>query len=300
MAIIHSSALPAAGGAVTASDWRYAAAGWALVVLPCYLAYTLYIGLSLPIDYYIYHDYAALQMSQNRLSQDLFPASIQSYLNPTGFALLELLLRLGLSSWSIAIVFATLHSFNALFVFLICCALARGRPTGDRRVLWVGGLAGAAGPMILSVIGTTFLDPLTSVPMLAALWILLRPHSRRREVLVAAFFAGAGVGLKLSNLPFALAIAVLVVLHEGKAPRDLARQAVTGAVAMWAGLIATHGWWSWELWKRFGNPLFPEANALFKSPWAPVDSLIWPRFVPHDALDALRNDPSCLKAAITT
>lgn len=267
--------------------WMRWIAGWALLVLPGYLLYALYIGMSLPIDYFIYHDYAALQMGQHRLAQDLFPASIQTYLNPTGFGLLEAMLRAQWPSWWISLAFATLHSLNGLFVFLVCHALAQGRTPGARRVLWVGGFIGATGPMLLSVVGTTFLDPLTSVPLLAALWLLMRPATRLRGVLLAAFLAGAGTGLKLSNLPFALALAVLVVLHGGGGMKAMALRAGSGALAMWAGVLATHGWWSWQLWQRFGNPMFPLFNGVFESPWAPLDSLVWPRFAPHDLLDAL-------------
>lgn len=262
-------------------------AAWALLVLPGYLGYALFIGMSLPIDYFIYHDYAALQMGQDRLSQDLFPASIQTYLNPTGFALLEVMLRAGLPSWWMALVLAALHSLNGLFVLLIAGTLAIGRTPGARRVLWAGALAGACGPMILSVVGTTFLDPLTSIPMLAALWLLLRPDAGLRRIVLAAFIAGAGAGLKLSNLPFALAIGAVVVLTGSMRMQAIMIRACAGAVSMWSGLLLTHGWWSWQLWQRFGNPVFPMFNALFESPWAPSDSVIWPRFVPHDALDAL-------------
>lgn len=267
--------------------WQSWAVAWALLLMPGYVAYTLYIGLSLPIDYFIYHDYAALQMGRDRLSQDLFPASIQSYLNPTGFALLEGMLRAQWPSWWIAVAFASLHSLNGLFVLLICHVLAQHRPPAARRVLWVGGVVGTTGPMLLSVIGTTFLDPLTSVPLLAALWLLLRPAASLRSVLLAAFLAGAGTGLKLSNLPFGLSLAVLVVVHGGGGAGVIARRSALGALAMWAGAAATHGWWSWKLWERFGNPMFPMFNGVFDSPWAPRDSLIWPRFVPHDVVDAM-------------
>lgn len=262
-------------------------AGWALLILPCHLIYVLYVGLSLPIDYFIYHDYAALQMAQPRLWQDLFPASVQGYFNPTGFLLLQGMLAADLPSWWIALVLAALQSLNTLCVLLVAHALSRGRPAGHVYALGVGALGAAIAPMLLSVLGTSFLDPLTSVPLLAALWLLLRPEPRWREVLAAAFLAGAGTGLKLSNLPFALAIAVLVVLAGSGGLRGMAVRAASGAVAMWAGLLATHGWWGWQLWQRFGNPLFPNANGVFRSPWAPPETLVWPRFVPQDAIDVL-------------
>lgn len=263
---------------------------WGLLVLPGYLAYVIYVGLALPIDYFIYHDYAALQLTQDRLFQDLFPASIQSYLNPSGYLLLELLLRANIPSWWIALTFGVAHSLNGLFLLLIGHALARDKSHAERRVLWAGSLIGAVSPMLLSVVGTSFLDPLASVPMLAALWLLLRPADSRRRLLLAAFLAGAGTGLKLSNAPFALAIAALVLLTAIHAERHIKATAsvtIMGALAMWAGILSTHGWWSWKLWERFGNPLFPLLNGVFKSPWAPEESLIWPRFVPQELFDGL-------------
>lgn len=265
-------------------------ATWGFLILPSYLAYVLYIGLALPIDYFIYHDYAALQLSQNRLFQDLFPASVQSYLNPSGYLLLETLLRADIPSWWIALILGFAHSLNGLFLLLIGHALAQHRSAAERRVVWVGSLIGCASPMLLSVAGTSFLDALASVPMLGALWLLLKPASSRRRLMLAALLAGIGTGLKLSNAPFAIAIAVLIsltALDEGRRLRATAAAVMMAALAMWAGIIATHGWWSWRLWERFGNPLFPMLNGVFKSPWAPEESLIWPRFVPQGLIDGL-------------
>jgi hypothetical protein len=59
------------------------------------------------------------------------------------------------------------------------------------------------------------------------------------------------------------------------------------SIAAFAGFAAAQGYWSLELWLRFGSPLFPLYNALFKSPWFEFADFADSRFLPSSPLDAL-------------
>jgi hypothetical protein len=49
----------------------------------------------------------------------------------------------------------------------------------------------------------------------------------------------------------------------------------------------TGGFWWWCLWQRFGNPVFPYFNDLFRSPWGEPVRMADLRFMPRAAIQAL-------------
>jgi hypothetical protein len=94
------------------------------------------------------------------------------------------------------------------------------------------------------------------------------------------------MGLKLTMGPSLVALGALVVLMV------LRRQARVGAgLAFLAGtvlgFVAFGGTWCWRLWERFGNPLFPFVNQVFRSPYLPAEALRDTRFVARGPLDLL-------------
>ena len=94
------------------------------------------------------------------------------------------------------------------------------------------------------------------------------------------------MGLKLTMGPYVVALGALIVLMV------LARQVRVGAgLAFLAGTVlgfaAFGGAWCWRLWERFGNPLFPFANQVFRSPYLPAEAIRDPRWVAQGPLDLL-------------
>jgi hypothetical protein len=63
--------------------------------------------------------------------------------------------------------------------------------------------------------------------------------------------------------------------------------AVLYGCAALAGLLASAGYWWLSMWQRFGNPLFPQFNQIFRSPLARQIGVIDDQHLPHNALEAL-------------
>jgi hypothetical protein len=59
---------------------------------------------------------------------------------------------------------------------------------------------------------------------------------------------------------------------------------LTGAVV---GFASFAGVWCWRMWERFGNPLFPFANQIFRSPYLPAEAIRDSRWVAQGPLDLL-------------
>jgi len=105
----------------------------------------------------------------------------------------------------------------------------------------------------------------------------------RGRLLASGILAGTAVAFKLTMAPYVVALAAgLLVAAPGMATLT---PFVLGAVA---GYLLVGGYWCWQLWRHFGNPLFPFANQIFHSPFMSSTWLNDPNWRPHTIADYLR------------
>jgi hypothetical protein len=97
---------------------------------------------------------------------------------------------------------------------------------------------------------------------------------------------GLGVGLKLPTQIFAVGVCFGLLFVPGPFARRFFLSFVCG-LGIIAGFAVTGGWWLWEMWTHFGNPLFPYFNDVIRSPWALPESYRDDRYVPKTLVDAL-------------
>jgi hypothetical protein len=242
-------------------------------------------GRDVPWDYHNYHAYAVHILTHDRLSQDFFPAGLQGYLNPIGFVPLALILQLHLDSMGTEVLLACLHSLNAFFLYLMCRNLASDLPCASQWVMALGWLLGVSTPVFLIHLGSTFVDPIGSVLVLASIWLVMSRNARR-STLLAGLLAGLSMAVKLSNTPFAIAIAIAICLPwRTESSRQWLVRIGTGAAGMLTGFILAQGYWSWRLYETMGNPFFPMFNGLFHSPYFTTESVGAFRFQPATLTD---------------
>lgn len=244
-------------------------------------------GRDVPWDYHNYHAYAVHILTHDRLSQDFFPAGLQGYLNPIGFIPLALILQLRLDSMGSEILLASLHSLNAFFLYLVCRNLAAGQPRPSQWAIALGWLLGVCTPVFLIHLGSTFVDPVGSVLVLASVWLVTTGGSAR-STLTAGLLAGLSMAVKLSNTGFAIAIAVVICLPwRTESRRQWLRRVVIGAFGMLGGFALAQGYWSWRLHETMGNPFFPMFNGVFRSPYFTTESVGAFRFQPSSLSDLI-------------
>jgi hypothetical protein len=178
-------------------------------------------------------------------------------------------------------IMGAVHGLNLLLIYFLIRALLREAATAS--AIGASILIAAVGPMTLSEVGTSFADILTALPILAGcILILSADGSHRGRYVLAGLLIGAAVGLKLTNVVYALgaAAAVLAASRPLKATFCLG---LGGAV----GALATGGAWGLMLWREMGNPIFPLFNAVFQSPeLVPTNIMDW-ELLPRGILDAL-------------
>lgn len=245
-----------------------------------------------------YHLYNAHALLHGRMGLDISPAGFQTYFNPT-LDLPYFLLTEWLSPQLVAFLFGAVQGLNFLLVLGIArCVLGVG--TAPRQALLIA-LAGILGAGFLSELGNCMGDNLTA---LLILWPMLHLLQRWDELaqrgngaaLLAGAVMGLGVGLKLTNAVFAVALCLAVFCCAPGGLLVRLRLAFLFGLGVLGGAAVTGGWWLLKMWQQFGNPLFPQFNNVFHSPMASDagvmdqshlpkslrEALLWPFIFTHD------------------
>lgn len=241
--------------------------------------YAYFAGEDINWDWLNYHEYGAYALLNGRFDIDVAPGGFQTFLNPTAYVL-PYVLRHGLGPPYWGPLLGAIHGLNLALIYWISRILL-GRAAGTLAILAAVVIA-AFGPMTLSEVGTSFIDILTALPVIAGVGLILSDRERpQARLLAAGCLIGAAVGLKLTNATFLIGAGVSLLL----AARPLGALASFAAGSAIGGLV-TGGAWALKLWLEFGNPVFPYYNNIFRSPEAPMEPIVDGRFMPHDLLDA--------------
>jgi len=223
-------------------------------------AWTVFAGKDLNWDLLNYHYYAPFQLLEGRLQQDFFAASAQSYLNPVGYLPFYLMVSSGWHSVAVSVLFAAAHSLSLALLGLVAWRLFAHLAPRDRLIMsCLAAALGAATAVFWATVGTSFLDPLLAVPMLAGLILLLDG----RHFAVAGMLFGAAAALKYSNAIFALAAFPLTLVRWRAALAYIAGGAL--AVSVLAGP------WLALMLREFGNPLYPVLGGTVSARFMPED-----------------------------
>jgi hypothetical protein len=264
--------------------------------LPVYIACTLLalivnylLGKDMASDTMSYHLYAGFSAVHDRFAQDYFPAGPQSYFNPYIYVPLYYLVNSSLSSLEISSVLAIVHSAMLWLTYELAVSVC---PWDDRYKRLMFGLCAVAfalvNPILLQQIGSTFADITTGELVLAG-WLLLalaiRTPSAAR-IIGAGLLCGVATGFKLTNAVHAISgFALLIMLPLTLGGRI--RQGLAYGVSLGLGFLVIAAPWSYRLEQRFGNPLFPLMNNVFRSPEFTTESARALRFIPATVTEAL-------------
>ena len=242
------------------------------------------------LNYHFYNPYALLN---GRIGTDLAAAQFQSYFNP----LLDVPYYAMVTHWpamAAGFVMGAVHGLN--FVLLLCIVrlVLETSDKGNSATAILLSLAGCLGPAFLSELGNTMGDNTTAVFVLSALALVIWQLPRIVEggppgaitLVAGGLLMGAGVGLKLTNAVYAVALCLsLLALPVPWLRRPVI--AFTFGVGVLVGVAATSGYWFAILLRVFGNPLFPQFNAWFGAPLAAPIAVVETRWLPRSVWEAL-------------
>jgi hypothetical protein len=252
---------------------------------------TLRQGYDLDWDVLNYHFYNGFALVHGKVFTNLAVSMQQSYFPPLMDAAFYLLVRL-LPATGVALVIAMFQSLAFPLLFQIArLLLAEMFGSGLRLniIAFAVALLGAVAPVNIREAGGALGDTSSAVLVLAALLLMVDTMTRQsatislRRMAVAGTLAGCAAGLKLTNMSFALGLvgglAAALLLLRDRIDRRSWLLATTAALAgMAAGFLLTYGWWGLLLYRHLGNPVFPNFNQFFRSPYAAPASYADPSF----------------------
>ena len=260
-----------------------------LIVIP--LAFgilSLILGKDTNWDLKNYHYYNAYAFLEHRLDFDIAPAQLQSFINPLADLPFYWLTK-NFPAWVAGFVLGFVHGYNLSLAFLIFWRTTHYFHKPLKLLFGICLIAvSAIAPGFISELGNTMHNNLTSLFVLGAVLLLiiasekLHPGERNKGfslIGIAGAIIGIGVGLKPSIAIFAVSsILAFGIIQETWQSRFMSF--LIYGIAGVAGMLTSAGFWWWELWVRFGNPLFPFYNHIFKSPYFTVHPVVWSTFLP--------------------
>jgi hypothetical protein len=256
--------------------------------------WSLWLGQDRNWDQFNYHLHNAYSLLHNKLQVDLAPAGMQTYFNPVLDAGYYLLYEY-LPAPVVGFLLGMLHGLDFVLLLFIAKRALPGLPAEDAyRTPLLLACAGVLTANYLSGLGNSMGDDTTSLFILASLALVLICWNRVGDwstkavasLMCSGVLAGLGMGLKLTNVVYAVALCCGLLTFPAK-PSVRVRVAFLFGLGVLLGLAITGGYWLWEMWRTFRNPLFPQFSSIFPNPLAPFGGIGDTSWLPKSPVEAI-------------
>lgn len=227
-------------------------------------------GISLSSDTLNHHIYLGWVADKARFDRDFLAASYQSYQFPYLYWPIYKLAIGGASGVTAGVILAAIHLLAVPPAWMLARACMPGQTAFDVSMRFLGVLLAFMTSVILLLLDTTGNDVFAAIPMIWAIAFAAAPldasrgawMTPRRCLVLSGLLAGASIAFKLSNGPLAILLPGLWWLTARSWPQRLTNVAL-GSAATMVGVLVTYGYWGWQLWTWFGNPIYPMYDGLF-------------------------------------
>lgn len=233
----------------------------------------LFLGQDANWDLRNYHFYNPFAWLHGRIDFDVVPAQVGNFYNP----LLHIPFYWAVITFPPMLTGFLLGAVQGLnFPILVGIARCVMGKEGEHPPwhFFLAAIVGLLGAGTLAELGTTFGDNLISIPLLCSLWLLLARYQQLLKdtsittlliVFAAGLLTGLAPGLKQPSAVFAVGWCAAILFLPVSFWRRIMLAFCFG-VGVLGGIALTGGFWMYELWTHFGNPLFPYFNDIFRSP----------------------------------
>ena len=229
-----------------------------------------------------YHLQNGWSFWQGRLDQDLAPSEMHSFLNPVHSAIVWLIISHLPGPLAIGLLGLVQASIlPALYALLARLAWRMKADVSPAILMVMAFVAFASQPMML-MFSSILNDHWGALGFILAFVLLLptdRPAPGLKSLALASAIVGLMFGLKLTNAVYVAGFAAAVLVAAPDHAARLKAVAICAVVGLLSAIV-TGGWWAWEMYERFGNPIFPNLNSLFGSPYGPDTAFRDEKFLP--------------------
>ena len=205
----------------------------------------------------------------------------QSWMNPLGYLPSYAAIML-MPQWLGLTLLGSMSAPALVLIYVLTRMLWNDRGLSGILLACFSTLAGSAGAAFLSEVGTSFLDNPTAALILLSLalscrWLLMPSAGLRSSLSCAGVMAGLACGLKSTNIGFALALCLSLVMIS---KQQRIKAGLFFSLGTAAGFLAAGGYWCWHLFALYRSPIFPFMNSFFRSPFYAASNLLDNRFIP--------------------
>lgn len=233
--------------------------------------WSLLLGQDSNYDLLNYHLYTPFAFLNNKLEIDLAAAGGHSYFNPF-LDLPYYFLIYYFPPYIASFIMGCIHGLNFNLVLGISSKILSDLPPPVRnRVCLFLSLSGCLTANFLSGLGNSMGDCLTSLFVLCGFFLVLKysPSFLSKITITNAFIImliglviGIGAGLKLTNVPYVAALCFSILFLPCSLNNRLVI-AILIALGICIGITIGGGYWYFEMWNYFGNPVFPMFSNYF-------------------------------------
>ena len=238
-----------------------------------FISVPLYLGeLGLSWDSLNHHIYLGWVADAPRFDKDHAAASNQAYQYPYLYWPVYKLAISGFSGQAAGVVLATLHLITVPPVWMVARALIPDQNRYGVTMRASAVLLGYMSAVPLKMLESTGNDLLAAAPFLWAIALAFQAIAQpapindtriTRTALIAGLLAGLSVTLKLSHGPLAVLLPMLFVFCDGPWLAR-AKWVVLCAAGIFVGFVVSYGYWGYQLWIQFGNPIYPFYDGYFQ------------------------------------
>lgn len=240
-----------------------------------------------------YHLYIPWSFFNDRVSIDLAPCGIHSYFNPIGMIPYYLMVKY-LNDFPIvvAILQGWVWSILGFLVYLIARKLIRTEKENLNIFLsFISSLIGITATVVYMQIGMGTIGLSSFIPILIALYLLLKNEFSKKILFLVGVFIGVGFGLKFTNGIYVIGTLATVfsslIFNQKLKLKDVFVKSLFYCIGALFGFLLIDGYWMFLLYSEFKNPVFPLFNNVFKSDLYPQIGYHDDRYVIKNVLDLL-------------
>lgn len=215
-------------------------------------------------DVWNYHLYNAYAWLNGRLGYDIGPAGAHSYFNPY-LDVFSYYIIFHTKPILAAFIFGSLQGLIAFPILYICKFFIKNKKTSFFMTL----VCCLTSTFFIGELGSSMHDNIIAIPILFSFYFIIKYiyNKNINYAILSGLLCGLSTGLKLTAALYVPVFFLLIIING----RKKVYSSFSFFLSSFISLISTSGFWYYQLYSIYKNPVFPFFNNIFHSPYASLD-----------------------------